>query len=86
MTTSVGSTRARGQAPADASQIKAAFIYNFLKFVDSPVDSFHGPQDAFVKVRFDIDTDAAQTARLHVSSLALTRVVHSSAGGSGSRP
>lgn len=170
-------TRAGAQAPADEAQIKAAFVFNFLKFVDWPVDSFHGQQDPFIiaivgegdtadaterfltakqigtrpivvrrikwdqslagvhavfvadhdakrlrhvfeaaaagsvlsigegedfaahggviglliddrKVRFDIDTDAAQAAGLKVSSklLALTRIVHSAASRSGVRP
>jgi hypothetical protein len=177
VTALVGGARAQGQAPADESQIKAAFVYNFLKFVEWPMDSFHGPRDAFVvaiigdgeaadaterflaakqigdrpitirrqkwdqplagvhavfvtdldgkkmrhvldaaaagsvlsigdsddfavnggviglvidnrKVRFDIDTDAAQAAGLRVSSklLALTRVVHSAAIRTGARP
>jgi len=168
---------ANAQAPAGEAQIKAAFVYNFLKFVDWPADTFHNAQEAFVvaivgegdtadaaerfleekqlgarpivvrrvkwdqplagvhavlvtehdgkrlrrvldaataasalsigegedfalhggvigllvdehKVRFDIDTDAAQAAGLRVSSklLALTRVVHSSASRSGVRP
>ncbi|MEP6496255.1 MAG: YfiR family protein [bacterium] len=169
--------RLAAQAPADEAQIKAAFVYNFLKFVDWPADAFRNPQDSFVvaivgdgdtadatehfltakqlgtrpilvrrikwdqslsgvlavfvaerdskhvrhvleaaaagsvlsigegedfashggiiglliadrRVRFDIDTDAAQTAGLKVSSklLALTRIVHSSAGRTGGRP
>jgi hypothetical protein len=169
--------RAQAQSPSGEAQIKAAFVYNFLKFVDWPADAFPGPQDPFVvgivgegdtadaterflgakqvgvraivvrrlkwdqsfagvhavfiaerdakrlrrvleaaaavsalsigegedfaerggmiglliddrKVRFDIDTDAAQAAGLRVSSklLALTRVVHSSAGRAGAHP
>jgi hypothetical protein len=160
---------AQAQAPADEAQIKAAFVYNFLKFVDWPESSSRrsddplvvaiigegptadavatflatrhvgdrpivirhlvwdqslaGVQAAFVneadprklrrvfdaasgaavlsigetrdfalhggvigllveerRVRFDIDTDAAEAAGLHISSklLALGRVVHSS--------
>lgn len=165
------------QTPAGEAQIKAAFVFNFFKFVDWPADTFHSPQDPFViaiigdgetedaterflldkqlgarpivvrrikwdqslagvhavfvadvdgkrlrrvldaaqaasvltigesdqfashggvigllvddrRVRFDIDTDAAQAAGLRVSSklLALTRVVHSSASRAGARP
>jgi len=166
------------QNAADEAQVKAAFVYNFLKFVEWPADTSRGPQDAFVvlivgggatadaterflaskqlgarpvvvrrskwdqslagvnavfvaerdakklrhvldaattaggvltigegeefathggvigllvenrRVRFDIDTDAAQAAGLQVSSklLALTRVVHSTTNRSGARP
>jgi hypothetical protein len=170
-------SRLQAQTSSDEAQVKAAFVYNFLKFVDWPPDAFRGPQDSFVvgivgegdvadaterflagkqlgarpivvrrlrwdqsfagvhavfiaerdakrlhhvfvsaaaastlsigegedfathggvigllidgsKVRFDIDTDAAQVAGLHVSSklLALTRVIHSSALRAGARP
>jgi hypothetical protein len=170
-------TRLHAQTSSDEAQVKAAFVYNFLKFVEWPPDAFRGPQDAFVvgivgegdvadaterflaakqvgarpivvhrlkwdqsfagvhaifiaerdakrlhhvfesataasalsigegedfatrggvigllidgsKVRFDIDTDAAQMSGLHVSSklLALTRVIHSSALRAGARP
>ena len=169
--------RVQAQTPSGEAQIKAAFVYNFLKFVDWPAEAFQSPQDPFVvgivgegdtaeaterflaakqvgvrpivvrrlkwdqsfagvhalfiaerdskrlrrvfeaaaaasalsigdgedfaehggviglliddrKVRFDIDTDAAQAAGLRVSSklLALTRVVHSSAGRAGVHP
>lgn len=165
------------QAPADEAQIKAAFVYNFLKFVDWPDavsrrsdealvvaivgegttaeavaaflatrrvgdrlivvrrlvwdQSLVGVNAAFVsegdprklrrildagagaavlsigespnfasrggmiglvvedrRVRFDIDTDAADAARLHISSklLALGRVVRSNKGGTGDSP
>jgi hypothetical protein len=167
----------QAQTSPDEAQIKAAFVYNFLKFVEWPAESFHGPQDPFVvgivgegdtadaterflgakqvgprpivvrrlkwdqaltgvhaifvaehdskrvrrvleaaaavsalsigegedfterggviglliddrKVRFDVDTDAAQAAGLRISSklLALTRVVHSAAGRAGVHP
>ena len=36
------------QAPANEAQVKAAFVYNFLKFVDWPADVFAGPQDSLV--------------------------------------
>jgi YfiR/HmsC-like len=171
------SSRAQAQVPADEAQIKAAFVYNFLKFVDWPATASRrfddplvvaiigegptadavatllatkrvgdrpivikhltwdqpltGVQAAFVsepdskrlrrvfeaaasatvlsigessdfalrggmiglviedrKVRFDIDTDAADAARLRISSklLALGRVVHSSKGAAGETP
>ena len=166
--------RAEAQAPMDESQVKAMFVYNFLKFVEWPSESIRtkdpfvvliigegstadaterflesktigarplvvrrvswdqslaGGRAAFVverdakklhrvldaaaaagvltigegesfttrggvigllvedrKVRFDVDTSAAQKAGLRVSSklLALTRVVHSSTDRSGS--
>jgi hypothetical protein len=34
----------------DEAQVKAAFVYNFLKFVEWPATAFHGPQGAFVVV------------------------------------
>ena len=167
--------RAEAQAPMDESQVKAMFVYNFLKFVEWPSESIRtkdpfvvliigegstadaterflesktigarplvvrrvswdqslaGRRAAFVverdakklhrvldaaaaagvltigegesfttrggvigllvedrKVRFDVDTSAAQKAGLRVSSklLALTRVVHSSTDRSGSQ-
>jgi hypothetical protein len=169
--------RAAAQTSSGEAQIKAAFVYNFLKFVDWPAEAFRGPQDPVVvgivgegdvadaterflaakqvgarpvvvrrlnwdqsltgvqaifiaepdakrlhhvleaaaaasvlsigegeefatrggviglliegsKVRFDIDTGAAQAAGLHVSSklLALTRVVRSSSARGGGHP
>ncbi len=36
--------RARAQAPPTEYEIKAAFLYNFAKFVDWPVDKFADPQ------------------------------------------
>src|SRR5688572_16292049 len=169
-------TRGDAQEPLVEAEVKAAFVYNFLKFVEWPADSGRGPQDAFVvaiigggptaeaterflatkqvgerpllvrrvkwdqslagldavfvaerdnkkrqrvfdsaaaatvltigegeefastggviallvenrKVRFDIDTGAAQSANLRVSSklLALTRVVRSTPNRSGAR-
>ncbi len=168
--------RAEAQAPMDESQVKAMFVYNFLKFVEWPVAATAGAKDPFVvliigegstadatehflesktigerpivvrrtrsepsfagvraafvverdgkklqhildaaavagvltigegdefathggvigllvenrKVRFDVDTTAAQSARLRVSSklLALTRNVRSSSDRSGSQ-
>jgi hypothetical protein len=167
--------RAAAQSPMDESQVKAMFVYNFLKFVEWPAESIRtkdpfivliigdgttadaterflesktigerpvivrramwdqslaGARAAFVverdpkklhlileaaaaagvltigegesfathggvigllvenrKVRFDVDTTAAQVAGLRVSSklLALTRVVHSSADRPGSQ-
>ncbi|MEO8336141.1 MAG: YfiR family protein [bacterium] len=169
--------RAHSQVPADEAQIKAAFVYNFLKFVDWPESAVRrsddplvvaiigegstadavaallatkrvgdrpivirhltwdqplaGIQAAFIsegdskrlrrvfdaaagaavlsigetygfashggvigllvderKVRFDIDTDAADAARLHISSklLALGRIVHAGKTSVGETP
>jgi hypothetical protein len=36
------------QAPADESKVKAAFVYNFLKFVEWPATAFRAPRDSFV--------------------------------------
>jgi hypothetical protein len=36
------------QGPADEAQVKAAFMYNFLKFVDWPADAFNGPRDSLI--------------------------------------
>jgi hypothetical protein len=40
--------RAEAQAPMGESQVKAMFVYNFLKFVEWPVDASSGPKDPFV--------------------------------------
>ena len=40
--------RAQAQAPMGESQVKAMFVYNFLKFVEWPVDASVGPKDPFV--------------------------------------
>jgi iron complex outermembrane receptor protein len=37
-----------GQTPRDESQIKAAFVYNFLKFVEWPAEVFHRPDEPLV--------------------------------------
>jgi hypothetical protein len=39
--------RAEAQSPMSESQVKAMFVYNFLKFVEWPADS-HRPGDPFV--------------------------------------
>ncbi len=38
---------ARGQAPPSEYQLKAAFLFNFAKFIDWPPASFAGPQAPF---------------------------------------
>ena len=44
----VGGSSASAQAPASEAQVKAAFVYNFLKFVEWPAGAFAGPQDSLV--------------------------------------
>jgi hypothetical protein len=40
--------RAEAQVPMAESQVKAMFVYNFLKFVEWPFASSSGPKDPFV--------------------------------------
>jgi hypothetical protein len=40
--------RAEAQAPMGESEVKAMFVYNFLKFVEWPVDAAVGLKDPFV--------------------------------------
>lgn len=40
--------RAEAQAPMGESQVKAMFVYNFLKFVEWPVDASADAKDPFV--------------------------------------
>jgi hypothetical protein len=42
--------RAEAQAPMSESQIKAMFVYNFLKFVEWPAERSLGARDPFVVV------------------------------------
>jgi len=42
--------RVEAQAPMGESQVKAMFVYNFLKFVEWPVDTSLGARDPFVVV------------------------------------
>lgn len=42
--------RAEAQGVTDESQVKAMFVYNFLKFVEWPADSSLGARDPFVVV------------------------------------
>jgi hypothetical protein len=39
---------AHAQAPADEAQVKAAFVFNFLKFIDWPADAFVSPRDSLI--------------------------------------
>jgi hypothetical protein len=40
--------RAGAQAPMAESQVKAMFVYNFLKFVEWPLNTSAGPKEPFV--------------------------------------
>ena len=40
--------RAEAQAPMAESQVKAMFVYNFLKFVEWPLNTAASPKDPFV--------------------------------------
>lgn len=42
--------RVEAQTPMGESQVKAMFVYNFLKFVEWPVDTSVGAKDPFVVV------------------------------------
>src|SRR5690349_1430055 len=44
----VGGSGASAQAPPGEAQVKAAFVYNFLKFVEWPAGAFASPQDSLV--------------------------------------
>ena len=44
---SLGGAAARGQA-VDEYQLKAAFVFNFAKFVEWPPETFSGPRDPIV--------------------------------------
>ena len=48
LATLLAGTRVLAQPPAAEAQIKAAFIYNFLKFVEWPATAFGDPRDPFV--------------------------------------
>ena len=48
LATLLAGTRVVAQAPAAEAQIKAAFVYNFLKFVEWPATAFGDRQDPFV--------------------------------------
>lgn len=59
----LGGAPVEAQAPSDEAQIKAAFVYNFLKFVEWPADSFRGPQDTFVVAIIGVGPTADATER-----------------------
>ena len=39
---------AQAQAPVNEAQVKAAFVFNFLKFIEWPSETFVGPQDSLI--------------------------------------
>jgi hypothetical protein len=41
-------TTVDAQIAGDEAQVKAAFVYNFLKFVEWPAEAFQGPRDSLV--------------------------------------
>jgi hypothetical protein len=62
-------TRGDAQAPLDEAEVKAAFVYNFLKFVEWPPDSGRGPQDAFVVAIIGGGATAEATERFLATKL-----------------
>jgi hypothetical protein len=54
--------RVQAQAPDGEAQIKAAFVYNFLKFVEWPAEAFEHPNDSLV-VAILGDGPTAEAAR-----------------------
>jgi hypothetical protein len=59
----IGAVPAQAQV-ADEAAVKAAFVYNFLKFVEWPADTAHGPRDAFVLLIVGGSATADATERL----------------------
>jgi len=67
--------RAHAQSSSDEAQIKAAFVYNFLKFVDWPAEAFHTPQDPFVVAIVGESDTADATERFLGAKLVGTRPI-----------
>ena len=63
------------QAPANEAQVKAAFVYNFLKFVDWPADVFVGPGDSLIVGIVGSGPTADAAARLLAGKLVNGRAV-----------
>jgi len=61
--------RAVAQNPPDEADVKAAFVYNFLKFVEWPADTSRGPLDAFVVLIIGSGATADATERFLESKL-----------------
>lgn len=55
--------RVEAQSPMGESQVKAMFVYNFLKFVEWPVDTSLGARDPFVVVIIGDGATADATER-----------------------
>lgn len=55
--------RAEAQTVTDESRVKAMFVYNFLKFVEWPVEASAGPKDPFVVLIIGDGATADATAR-----------------------
>jgi hypothetical protein len=56
--------RLEGQAVTDEAQVKAMFVYNFLKFVEWPPDASSGARDPFVVLIIGEGATADATERL----------------------
>ena len=66
---------ALAQAPANEAQVKAAFVYNFLKFIEWPSNTFVGPQDSLIVGIIGGGTTANATARLLAGKLVSGRPI-----------
>jgi YfiR/HmsC-like len=55
--------RVEAQSPMDESQVKAMFVYNFLKFVEWPVNTAVGAREPFVVVIIGEGATADATER-----------------------
>ena len=65
--------RLEAQSPMGESQVKAMFVYNFLKFVEWPVDTSLGARDPFVVVIIGDGTTADATEHFLESRAVGTR-------------
>ena len=68
-------TSARAQAPSNEAQVKAAFVYNFLKFIEWPAETFVGPQDSLIVGIVGGGATAEATARLLTGKLVSGRPI-----------
>jgi hypothetical protein len=60
-------TPALAQAPAGEAEVKAAFVYNFLKFVEWPPTSFRSPEEPLVVALVGDSATADATKRFLAS-------------------
>ena len=65
--------RAQAQTPGDEAQVKAMFVYNFLKFVEWPVATSAGAREPFVVVIIGAGATADATERFLESKAIGTR-------------